>query len=103
MFETTRGPARHANAAALAKLKPVFARQAQRDRRNFADERWRGGGGGDEPREGQRAGLTPIARFVSFAVGWRCPKLIGIGPVVAVPEALKLAQSRHLKRYRSHK
>jgi len=36
-------------------------------------------------------GLTPLARFVSFAVGGVAPELMGIGPIVAVPKALKLA------------
>jgi acetyl-CoA acyltransferase len=36
-------------------------------------------------------GLTPLARFVSFAVGGVPPELMGIGPVVAIPKALKLA------------
>jgi acetyl-CoA acyltransferase len=36
-------------------------------------------------------GLTPLARFHSFAVGGVPPELMGIGPVEAVPKALKLA------------
>jgi acetyl-CoA acyltransferase len=36
-------------------------------------------------------GLKPLARFVSFGVGGVAPELMGIGPVVAVPKALKLA------------
>jgi acetyl-CoA acyltransferase len=36
-------------------------------------------------------GLTPLARFVSFAAGGVPPELMGIGPIVAVPRALKLA------------
>lgn len=36
-------------------------------------------------------GLTPLARFVSFAVGGVPPELMGIGPVAAIPKALKLA------------
>jgi acetyl-CoA acyltransferase len=36
-------------------------------------------------------GLKPLARFVSFAVGGVRPELMGIGPTVAVPKALKLA------------
>src|SRR5512134_785729 len=35
--------------------------------------------------------LEPLARFVSFAVGGVPPELMGIGPVVAIPKALKLA------------
>jgi len=36
-------------------------------------------------------GLKPLARFVSFAAGGVPPELMGIGPVVAIPKALKLA------------
>jgi len=36
-------------------------------------------------------GLKPRARFVSFAVGGVEPEVMGIGPVVAIPKALKLA------------
>jgi acetyl-CoA acyltransferase len=39
----------------------------------------------------EKLGLKPIARFVSFAVGGVEPDLMGIGPVVAVPKALKKA------------
>jgi acetyl-CoA acyltransferase len=36
-------------------------------------------------------GLRPIAKFRSFAVGGVPPEIMGVGPVVAVPKALKLA------------
>ena len=36
-------------------------------------------------------GLKPLARFVSFAVSGVPPELMGIGPIVAIPKALKLA------------
>ncbi len=36
-------------------------------------------------------GLAPLARFVSFAVGGVPPQLMGIGPIAAIPKALKLA------------
>jgi len=36
-------------------------------------------------------GLKPLARFVAFAVGGVAPELMGIGPVAAVPKALKTA------------
>jgi acetyl-CoA acyltransferase len=39
----------------------------------------------------EAAGLKPLARFVSFAVGGVAPELMGIGPIVAIPKALKLA------------
>lgn len=36
-------------------------------------------------------GLRPLARFVSFAVGGVPPELMGIGPIAAIPKALKIA------------
>ncbi|MFT3895850.1 MAG: acetyl-CoA C-acyltransferase [Anaerolineales bacterium] len=39
----------------------------------------------------RQLGLTPLARFVSFAVGGVPPELMGIGPVAAIPKALKVA------------
>ena len=36
-------------------------------------------------------GLKPMARFVSFAVAGVPPEIMGMGPVVAIPKALKLA------------
>jgi acetyl-CoA acyltransferase len=36
-------------------------------------------------------GLTPLARFVSFAVAGVPPEIMGIGPVEAIPRALKQA------------
>ncbi|MCW5883084.1 MAG: thiolase family protein, partial [Anaerolineae bacterium] len=36
-------------------------------------------------------GLKPLARFVSFALGGVPPEIMGIGPIVAVPKALKKA------------
>jgi acetyl-CoA acyltransferase len=35
--------------------------------------------------------LTPIARMVSFASAGVAPRIMGIGPVAAIPKALKLA------------
>jgi len=39
----------------------------------------------------QALGLKPLARFVSFAVGGVPPEVMGIGPIAAVPKALKYA------------
>jgi len=36
-------------------------------------------------------GLKPLVRFVSFAVGGVPPEIMGIGPIVAIPKALRLA------------
>jgi acetyl-CoA acyltransferase len=39
----------------------------------------------------KRFGLTPLARFVSFASRGVPPHIMGIGPIVAIPAALKAA------------
>jgi acetyl-CoA acyltransferase len=39
----------------------------------------------------QELGITPMARFVSFATAGCLPEEMGIGPVYAIPKALKLA------------
>jgi acetyl-CoA acyltransferase len=36
-------------------------------------------------------GLTPLARFVSFATGGVAPDIMGVGPIKAVPKALARA------------
>ncbi len=42
-------------------------------------------------RKAEELGLAPLARFVSFAVGGVAPEVMGVGPVVAIPKALKYA------------
>ncbi len=42
-------------------------------------------------RKADELGLKPLARLVSFAVGGVPPELMGIGPLAAVPKALKFA------------
>lgn len=39
----------------------------------------------------KKSGKTPLARFVAFAVKGVPPEIMGIGPIEAVPAALKLA------------
>jgi acetyl-CoA acyltransferase len=39
----------------------------------------------------EELGLTPLARFVSFAVAGVDPDVMGVGPIKAVPKALKKA------------
>lgn len=41
--------------------------------------------------EAEAQGLRPMAKFLGFAVGGVPPEIMGIGPVVAVPKALKIA------------
>lgn len=39
----------------------------------------------------QELALKPLARFVAFAVGGVPPEVMGIGPIAAIPKALKIA------------
>jgi acetyl-CoA acyltransferase len=39
----------------------------------------------------EKLGLKPLARFVSFATAGCLPEEMGVGPVYAIPKALKLA------------
>ena len=39
----------------------------------------------------QALGITPLARFVAFATAGCAPEEMGVGPVFAIPKALKLA------------
>ena len=41
--------------------------------------------------EAESRGLTPLARFVGFAVGGVRPEIMGVGPTVAIPKVLKIA------------
>jgi len=91
-FDTDEGPRRDTNAAALAKLRPVFAVKGSVTAGNSSQTSDGAAALVLMSREKADAlGLTPLARFVSFAVGGVPPELMGIGPVVAVPKALKLA------------
>ena len=39
----------------------------------------------------EKIGMKPLGRFISFAVKGVAPELMGLGPVAAIPAALKLA------------
>ena len=41
--------------------------------------------------EAERRGLTPLVRFVGFAVGGVRPEIMGVGPMVAIPKVLDIA------------
>ncbi|RBN36268.1 acetyl-CoA C-acyltransferase, partial [Priestia megaterium] len=41
--------------------------------------------------QAEAEGLKPLLKFRSFAVGGVPPEVMGIGPVAAIPKALKLA------------
>jgi acetyl-CoA acyltransferase len=93
-FETTfkrdEGP-RDTSREALANLKPAFQQGGTVTAGNSSQ---RSDGAAAvvvmERGEAERRGLTPLARFVGFAVGGVRPEVMGIGPTVAIPKVLEL-------------
>ena len=76
----------------LAKLKPVFAARGSVTAGN-SSQTSDGAGALILASEAavKRFGLTPLARFVSFAAKGVPPHIMGIGPIEAIPAALKSA------------
>jgi acetyl-CoA acyltransferase len=86
------GPRADTSLEALAKLKPAFKEGGTVTAGNSSQVS--DGAAGVVIMSSEKAqvlGLSPLARFVDFAVGGVPPEVMGIGPVVAIPKALKLA------------
>ncbi|HTB06549.1 MAG TPA: acetyl-CoA C-acyltransferase [Bacteroidia bacterium] len=86
------GPRADTSMDALAKLKPVFAADGSVTAGNSSQT---SDGAAFvivmSERKVKELGLKPIARLVSYAAGGVPPRIMGIGPVEAVPKALKQA------------
>ncbi len=92
IVEHDEGPRADATAETLAKLRPVFAARGSVT-----------AGNSSQMSDGAAAVLlmseaalkrydaTPVARFRSYAVAGVPPQVMGIGPVEAIPRALKMA------------
>ncbi|MFN2203142.1 MAG: thiolase family protein [Caldilineaceae bacterium] len=92
LFDTDEGVRRDTSAEALAGLKPVFHVTGSVTAGNSSQ--MSDGSAAVVLMSEERAiatGATPLARFVSFAVGGVPPEIMGIGPVEAVPKALHYA------------
>jgi acetyl-CoA acyltransferase len=92
VFKKDEGPRADTSVEALAKLRAVFHAQGTVTAGNSSQTS--DGAAAAIVMSEKRAkelGLKPMARFVSFAVGGVPPELMGIGPIVAIPKALKLA------------
>ena len=86
------GPRADTSAEALAQLKPVFHAQGTVTAGNSSQTS--DGAAAVILVEAHRArelGLKPLARLVSYAVTGCAPEEMGIGPITAIPKALKLA------------
>ena len=86
------GPRADTTLEALAKLRPVFAAKGSVTAGNSSQT---SDGAGCLILASEKAvkqfGLTPLARFVSFASRGVPPEIMGIGPIEAIPAALKSA------------
>ena len=91
-FDTDEGPRPDTTPEGLAKLKPVFHAQGAVTAGNSSQTSDGAAGVVVMSRErAEELGLRPLMRFVSYAVGGVPPEIMGMGPVAAVPKALKLA------------
>ena len=91
-FRKDEGPRADTSLEALAKLKSAFHAQGTVTAGN-SSQTSDGAAAALVMSAGRAAalGLKPRARFVSFAVGGVAPEVMGIGPVAAIPKALRLA------------
>jgi acetyl-CoA acyltransferase len=91
-FATDEGPRRDTDLAALAKLKPAFVAEGIVTAGNSSQ--MSDGAAATvlvSSRRAEELGLRPIARLVAYAVAGVPPELMGIGPIEAIPKALRQA------------
>ena len=92
IVDTDEGPRADTNLEALAKLKPVFAANGVVTAGNSSQTSDGAAFVMVVSEKFMKANnLKPIARLVSFAAAGVPPRIMGIGPVAAIPKALKLA------------
>jgi len=92
IFARDEGPRADTSPEALAKLKPAFKQGGSVTAGNSSQMSDGAAGVVIMSRaKAESLELKPLARFISFAVGGVPPEIMGIGPVAAVPKALKLA------------
>jgi acetyl-CoA acyltransferase len=92
VFEADEGPRRDTSLEGLAKLKPAFHAQGTVTAGNSSQ--MSDGAAAAVVMSAGRAreiGAKPLARFVSYATAGCLPEEMGVGPVYAIPKALKMA------------
>jgi acetyl-CoA acyltransferase len=92
VFAKDEGPRRDSSADALAKLKPAFQLKGTITAGNSSQ--MSDGAAAAIVMSADRAkqlGAKPLARLVAYATAGCPPEEMGIGPVFAIPKALKLA------------
>jgi len=91
-FTVDEGVRYDTNLKALARLRPVFKVKGTVTAGNSSQTS--DGAAAVMVMSRRRAGelgLKPLARFVGFAVGGVDPEVMGIGPIAAIPKALKVS------------
>ena len=95
VIDNDEGPRADTSAEGLAKLKPVFRNGAFGGTVTAGNSSQMSDGAGAVLLASEAAikehGLTPLARFVGFAVAGVRPEVMGIGPIAAIPKALAQA------------
>lgn len=92
LFKQDEGVRTDTSLEALAKLRPVFHRAGTVTAGNSSQTSDGAAAVLVMDREkAESEGLTPLVKFRSFAVAGVPPEIMGIGPVAAVPKALKMA------------
>jgi len=92
MFDADEGPRADTSPEALAKLKPAFHAKGTITAGNSSQ--MSDGAAAAVVMSAERAkaiGAKPLARFVAFATAGCPPEEMGVGPVFAIPKALKIA------------
>ena len=93
--ENDEGPRLDTTVEGLAKLRPVFRNGQFGGSVTAGNSSQMSDGAGAVLLASEQAikdyGLTPLARFVSFSVAGVRPEVMGIGPIAAIPKALKQA------------
>lgn len=95
VVENDEGPRSDSSLPALAKLKPAFAAKGSVTAGNSSQ--MSDGAGAVllmSERLVRQLNLAPLARFVSYAVAGVPARIMGIGPIAAIPKALDLAGLR---------
>jgi acetyl-CoA acyltransferase len=94
-FDTDEGPRSDTSAEALGKLRPAFHARGTVTAGNSSQTS--DGAAAAVVLSADKAkdlGLKPVARFVAYATAGVSPDYMGIGPVAAIPKALKIAGLR---------
>ena len=95
LVDTDEGPRPDTSLESLAKLRPVFRNGQFGGSVTAGNSSQMSDGAGAVLLASEQAikdyGLTPLARFVSFSVAGVRPEVMGIGPIAAIPKALKQA------------